>query len=60
MIDGLAEKMAVSKATKINETVMAAAYEQLKQPQQMIAQAKTQAVAVAKNALLNMMATLGL
>lgn len=60
MIDGLAEKMAVSKATKINETVMAAAYEQLKQPQQMIAQAKTQAVAVAKNALLDMMATLGL
>lgn len=60
VIDGLAEKMASSKAAKMNELVMNEAFEMIKQPQQLIAKAKTQAMGVAKDTLLNMMATLGL
>ena len=44
----------------MNELVMNEAFEMIKQPQQLIAKAKTQAMGVAKDTLLNMMATLGL
>lgn len=59
-IDAQAEKLAKKMAAKMNEKIFKTTFEMIKKPQQLLAQAKAKAMSAAKDALLNLKATIGL